>query len=44
VKQRLEQLLEGTRGQGEDQAFLERWGYDDTQIQAIAEAAQAVAE
>jgi len=44
VKQRLEQLLEGTRGQGEDQAFLERWGYDETQIQAIAEAAQAVAE
>jgi len=29
---------------GEDLAFLERWGYDEHQKQAIGEAVQAVAE
>ncbi|MFM8525579.1 MAG: hypothetical protein ACKOCM_08175 [Cyanobacteriota bacterium] len=44
VKQRLEQLLSGTRGEGEDQAFLDRWGYDAEQRAAIARAVLRVAE
>ncbi len=36
VKQRLEDLLEATKGKGNDQDFLERWGYDNEQKQAIA--------
>lgn len=36
VRQRLELLLEATEGQGPDVAFLERWGYDAAQRQAIA--------
>lgn len=35
VKGRLEQLLEGLDSKGEDQNFLERWGYDEEQREAI---------
>jgi hypothetical protein len=51
VRQRLETLLAAARdGSGEDsrvredRAFLERWGYDADQRQAIATAIEAVAE
>jgi len=43
VKQRLETLLAATGGQGEDVAFLKRWGYDEEQKQAIAAAVHSVA-
>jgi hypothetical protein len=44
VKQRLETLLQAAaEGGGDDLAFLERWGYDDEQRQAIAAAVEAVA-
>ena len=36
VRQRLEQLMEATEGHGPDVAFLERWGYDAAQRQAVA--------
>jgi hypothetical protein len=44
VKIRLETLLAATDGQGEDVAFLDRWGYDAEQRALIAEAVLAVAE
>lgn len=51
VRDRLETLLAAaTGGSGDekavsdDRAFLERWGYDDEQRQAIATAIEAVAE
>ena len=45
VKDRLEMLLDAAKhSRGEDLAFLERWGYDEHQKQAIGEAVQAVAE
>lgn len=45
VCERLQTLLQAARdGQGEDVAFLERWGYDEEQRQAIAIALEAVAE
>ncbi|MFM7312026.1 MAG: hypothetical protein ACKO0M_02475 [Cyanobium sp.] len=56
VRQRLEPLLAAARGTGDisldgaetaiadDQAFLERWGYDAGQRALIAEAIEAVAE
>lgn len=44
VKERLEQLLAGTNGEGEDRAFLDRWGYDEQQRQAIAQAVLRVAD
>ena len=44
VKARLETLLAATAGEGEDVAFLERWGYDAEQRASIAEAVLAVAE
>ncbi|NDG74803.1 MAG: hypothetical protein EBX49_05575 [Synechococcaceae bacterium WB8_1B_136] len=44
VKDRLETLLAATAGQGEDVAFLQRWGYDAEQQAAIAAAVLAVAE
>jgi len=44
VKQRLEILLAATAGEGEDRAFLDRWGYDSEQRAAIAAAIEAVAE
>ncbi|MCS5697527.1 hypothetical protein NZK32_00500 [Cyanobium sp. FGCU-52] len=48
VKERLERLLAAAAGDveagGEDVAFLERWGYNAEQKQAIARAIEAVAE
>ena len=45
VKLRLESLLAAAQGApGDDQAFLERWGYDVDQKRAIAGAILAVAE
>ncbi len=44
VKTRLETLLAATAGDGEDVAFLERWGYDAEQRARIADAVLAVAE
>jgi len=44
VKKRLETLLEATKGEGVDVAFLERWGYDNQQKLAIASSIYAVAE
>jgi hypothetical protein len=44
VKGRLESLLAGTRGEGQDVDFLERWGYDAEQLDQIAAAIEAVAE
>ena len=44
VKLRLESLLAGTRGEGQDVDFLERWGYDAEQRDQIAAAIEAVAE
>lgn len=44
VKQRLERLLAGAEGSGEDVAFLDRWGYDEAQRQAIRAAVLAVAD
>jgi hypothetical protein len=45
VKRRLETLLGAARAnEGDDVAFLERWGYDADQRQAIAAAIEAVAE
>ena len=45
VKTRLEVLLEAAmQRRGDDLAFLERWGYDDQQKQAIGDAVHAVAE
>lgn len=45
VRDRLERLLAAARdGKGEDVAFLDRWGYDLEQRQAIAGAIEAVAE
>ncbi|MEB3265629.1 MAG: hypothetical protein VKN13_03340 [Cyanobacteriota bacterium] len=44
VRDRLEVLLAATHGEGEDVAFLDRWGYDAEQRQLIAAAVLAVAE
>ncbi|HJN34055.1 MAG TPA: hypothetical protein QF700_08070 [Prochlorococcus sp.] len=45
VKTRLEQLLEAVQhNHGEDVAFLNRWGYDDEQKQAITASIEAIAE
>jgi hypothetical protein len=44
VKGRLETLLQATQGRGDDVPFLDRWGYDPQQRQAIADAILAVAE
>ncbi len=35
VKERLEKLLDGLRGEGEDAAFLIKWNYDCSQKNAI---------
>ena len=43
VASRLETLLAGTADVGVDREFLERWGYDQQQKQAIAAAIEAVA-
>lgn len=44
VKARLETLLAATHGEGEDVAFLERWGYDTEQRREIGQAVLAVAD
>jgi hypothetical protein len=44
VKRRLERMLTATAGLGEDVTFLQRWGYDSEQLQAIGVAIHAVAE
>ena len=45
VKERLEQLLAAALdNRGEDVAFLEKWGYDAEQKQAIGDSVYAVAE
>ena len=44
VRDRLEVLLAAARGEGDDVAFLDRWGYDAQQREAIAAAVLAVAE
>ena len=44
VKQRLEQLLEACDDRGDDVAFLNRWGYDTVQKQAISVSVLAVAD
>ena len=43
VKKRLEVLLEATKGNGEDLEFLNLWGYNDAQINAISESIYKVA-
>ena len=43
VKKRLDVLLEATKGNGTDLKFLDRWGYNDEQITAIAESIYEVA-
>ena len=43
VKKRLDVLLEATKGNGEDLSFLNRWGYNDEQINAISESIYEVA-
>ena len=43
VKKRLDVLLEATQGNGADLKFIERWGYNDEQINAISESIYAVA-
>ena len=45
AQQRLETLLDAAgEGRGDDVGFLDRWGYDPEQRQAIAGAIEAVAE
>ena len=43
VKKRLDVLLEATKGNGKDLKFLNRWGYNDEQINAISESIYEVA-
>ncbi|MFN9644489.1 MAG: hypothetical protein ACK6BG_05060 [Cyanobacteriota bacterium] len=44
VKEKLEDMLDGLKGQGEERAFYERWGYDEEQRQEIEAALLAVAD
>ena len=44
VKQRLEKMLSGLQGQGDDQAFFERWGYDAEQKNVIEKVLISVAD
>ncbi|MFM7464491.1 MAG: hypothetical protein ACKO28_03270 [Cyanobium sp.] len=44
VKNRLEMMIEGLNLRGEDQTFLERWGYDDVQRDEIRKAIAEVTE
>ncbi|MBC1260532.1 hypothetical protein FQK07_04485 [Synechococcus sp. BSF8S] len=44
VKKRLEVLLAGAGGSGDDVTFLDRWGYDPAQRRAIRAAVLAVAD
>ena len=43
VKKRLDVLLEATKGKGIDLKFLNKWGYNDEQINAISESIYEVA-
>ena len=43
VKKRLDVLLEATKGNGKDLKFLNRWGYNDEQVNAISESIYKVA-
>ena len=43
VKKRLDVLLEATKGNGTDLKFLNKWGYNDKQINAISESIYEVA-
>ena len=43
VKKRLDVLLEGIKGNGKDLKFLNRWGYNGEQINAITDSIYAVA-
>ncbi len=43
VKQRLDVLLEATKGHGSDLKFLSKWDYNDEQINAISESIYEVA-
>jgi len=43
VKKRLDVLLEATKGNGADLRFLNKWGYNDEQINAISESIYEVA-
>ena len=43
VKERLSNLLEATKGYGSDLKFLQRWDYNDEQINAISESIYEVA-
>ena len=43
VKKRLDILLEATKGNGTDLKFLNKWGYNDEQINAISESIYEVA-
>ena len=43
VKKRLDVLLEATKGNGKDLNFLNKWGYNDEQINAISESIYEVA-
>ena len=43
VKKRLDVLFEATKGNGEDVKFLNRWRYNNEQIQAISESIYEVA-
>ena len=43
VKKRLSNLLEATKGYGSDLKFLQRWDYNDEQINAISESIYEVA-
>ena len=43
VKKRLDVLLEATKGNGTDLKFLDNWGYNEEQINAISESIYQVA-
>ena len=43
VKKRLDILLDATKGNGTDLKFINKWGYDDEQINAISESIYEVA-
>ena len=43
VKRRLDVLLQGINGNGKDLKFINKWGYNHEQINAIAESIDEVA-
>ncbi len=44
VKERLQKLLNGLKGKGEDVQFLNRWNYDSEQKDAISQNINSIAE